>query len=323
MLNKPAVCLAVMLAAAGAVFAQTSVSLEAEIQNMEKIVNKQGGSAFERYHAIVRLARLRQLTGDIEGAAKNWQEAAAAVPNMEDDDALLSCAYCLAAMGEWDRAASALEPLLHKSSRARFLDAGIKAAKSGDTSALAAMAGNPQYQQMKSEIYFMLWKMSGTADAAKAESWRQRLIVEFPQSPEGRLAAGQTSAVVVKPSPFLLLLGGLDSLPVARTETVTRTPVHTEAAVPSPPEEKPTPPAPTQISVSQTESVKLQTGLFGQKANAEAQMAKLKKAGFSPLVEQRVTGSGEMWAVVVPAGPDTNRGIKDLKNAGFDSFPLK
>ena len=303
MMIKRVIFFAAMLAAAGAVFAQ-SVSLEAEIQNIEKVAGRQGVAPEERHNALVRLARLRQLSGDIEGAAKSWLEAAAAVPGKVDDDALLSCAYCLAAMGEWDRAAAALEPLLFKSPRARFLDAGIKAVKTGNTSALAAMADNFEYSQMKSEIYFMLWKISA------AEIWRQRLLAEFPGSPECRMVSGAASAVVIKPSPFLLFIGGLDSLPIIRTET---------AVVTSPPAGKPASPAP----VPQTESVKLQTGLFGQKANAEAQIDKLKKAGFPASLENRTGNSGEMWVVTVPAGPDTNRSIRELKSAGFDSFPLR
>ena len=75
------------------------------------------------------------------------------------------------------------------------------------------------------------------------------------------------------------------------------------------------------VSVSQTSvsSVKLQTGLFSRQANAQAQAEGLTQAGFSPSIEQR----GEMWVVTVSAGADTNRAIKELKDAGFDSFPLR
>jgi hypothetical protein len=31
----------------------------------------------------------------------------------------------------------------------------------------------------------------------------------------------------------------------------------------------------------------------------------------------------ELWAVIVPAGTDTNRTIAELRAAGFESFPLK
>jgi cell division septation protein DedD len=70
-------------------------------------------------------------------------------------------------------------------------------------------------------------------------------------------------------------------------------------------------------------SVRLQTGVFGKEANAQALVTRLVKAGFLPSVEQRIVNGNPMWAVTVPAGQDTNRTIKELRDAGFDSFPVK
>jgi hypothetical protein len=66
--------------------------------------------------------------------------------------------------------------------------------------------------------------------------------------------------------------------------------------------------------------VKLQTGVYSMEENAQAQASGLRKAGFSPSIEKR---NNEMWAVTVPSGPDQNRTIRELKAAGFDSFPLR
>jgi tetratricopeptide (TPR) repeat protein len=315
--NRRAVFLAAMIFAAAGIFAQNGISLDAEIQKIEKASGVQGISAEERHDALVRLARLRQLSGDIEGAARNWLEAAAALPGTVDDDALLSCAYCLAAMGEFDRASAALQPLLIKSSRARFLDTSIKAIKSGDISTLAMLAGNSEYSQLKNEIYFMIWKISRGLSRDGNDTWRQKLLAEFPQTPEGRLAAAEKErTVVVKTSPFWLFMGGLDSLPVTVAETAPRpAPAQKPAAAPVTPAPKqqvaPQAPAPT--------GVKLQTGIFSRQENAQAHIDKLKKAGFSPSIEKR----GDKWAVTVPAGADTNRSIKELKDKGFDSFPIR
>ena len=316
LINKRVIFLAVMTALAGVVFAQTGVSVETEIQNLEKAAVKQGVSPLERHDSLVRLARLRQLSGDIEGAAKNWLEAAAAIPGQIDDDALLACAYCLTAMGELDRARTALEPLLAKSSRARFLDTGLYTISTGNTSALAAIADNPEYSQMKSEIFFLLWRTlrANGGDAVTAEKWRQRLVAEFPQSPEGRLAAGEAQdspdSVAIKTNPFWLFLGGLDSLPVMGDETVGR-PV--TPAVSS-----------SQQNTGVSQTVRLQTGLFSRQANAQAQAASLRQAGFSSsTVEQRIVNNSEMWAVIVFSETDANAAIKALRDAGFEAFPLR
>jgi len=325
--------LLVMMAVAGSLFAQAGVSLEAEIQNIEREAGRQGIGAQERHDALVRLARLRQLSGDIEGAARNWLEAAAAIPGKVDEDALLSCAYCLAAMGEWDRAAAVLAPLLSKLPRARFLIISINAIKTGNVSGLSAIADIGEYSGMKSEIYFVLWKISS---AETAETWRRRLAAEFPQTPEGRLAAGTASAVIVKPSPFWFFLGGLDSLPLLESEQAVPRPPSPPAERPapittSPPAESPAPvtvvpPAVSQPPISQSatqtqqvQAARLQTGIYSRYDYAQVQMTRLRQAGFSPSIEQR----GEMWAVTVPSGADQPRSIRELREAGFDSFPIR
>jgi len=313
------------------VFAQTDTnavgtnavgtSLATEIQNIEIASVRQGASANERFDALVRLARLRQLSGDIEGAAKNWLEAATVIPGSVDDEALLACAYCLAAMGEWDRAAVALQPLLTKNIRARFLDIGINAIKTGDTSALAAIAGNSEYSGLRHEIFFFLWKISKGEDA---ERWRVRLTLEFPLTPEGQLALKQK---VLSPNPFWFFISGLDSLPLlARSErgsgqgavsSEQGTVSSGQGAVSS--EQR----GGTQVSSEQRGSgaqvQRLQTGVFGREVNAQSQAAALRQAGFSPSIERR----GDMWAVTVPAGSDSSRTISSLRAAGFDSFLVR
>jgi len=294
----------------------TSVSLENEIKTLEKTASAQGVSSAQRHDALVKLARLRQLSGDIEGAAKNWLEAAAAVPGQVDDDALLACAYCLAAMGEWDRARVALEPLFLKSSRARFLYTSINAISTGDVAALGEIAGNPEYTNYKNEIYFLLWRTLRDikGDVSSAEIWRQRLITEFPQTPEGRLAAGAAANVSIKPSPFWLLIsGGALTLEEKTAAVVTQSPAVVTAS-------QTAVPVLQEAAVSQT---RLQTGLFSKQANAQTQAASLRQAGFSPSIEQRIVNSGEMWAVTVPAGTNTNSTIRELREAGFESFPIK
>jgi hypothetical protein len=299
------------------VFAQTGVSLAAEIQNMERTVSRQGITPNERHEALVRLAQLRQLSGDIEGAARNWLEAAGAIPGRVDDEALLNCAYCLAAMGEWDRAATALEPLLSKSARARFLNFSVRAIKTGDTSSLAAIIDIPEYSEMKSEIIFTLWKISR---GSSADRWRQRLVAEFPQTPEGRLAAGESSTIIVRPNPFWLFANGLDSLPLLASETVGRPSQSAQtAAVTAPQVTAPQPTAAQPVA----SAARLQTGIFSRQANAQTQASSLRNAGFSPAVERRVVNNNEMWAVTVPVGSSQTQTMNALRTAGFDSFLIR
>jgi tetratricopeptide (TPR) repeat protein len=323
--NKRTVLISILCASlifAASVQAQTGVSLETEIQNIERSVNRRGAPPQERHAGLVRLAVLRQLSGDIDGAARNWLEAARAIPGETDDNALLICAYCLAAMGEWDRARTALEPLLSKLARARFLNTSITAITTKNVSTLAALADNPEYSSMKSEIYFLLWRLS-TGQAA--ERWRQRLTAEFPHSPEARLAAGGVleagQTIALRQSPFWLFMGGLDSLPLLPSEQEGR-PAPAAQAPPAPqPVPTPTPvPQPAPVNES---FVRLQTGIYSQQANAQAQANRLRQAGFVPTIEERTIGESQMWAVTVPVGADQNRTLRELQSKGFEAFPLR
>jgi len=343
----------VVLINTGLVFAQTGLSLEAEIQSIERVASRQGIPPAERHEALLRLARLRQLSGDIEGAAKNYLEAATAIPGRVDDDALLSCAYCLAAMGEWDRAITALEPLLTKMPRARFLDLSIKAIRSSDTTFLAAIVDHPNYHEIKPEILFVLWKVTRGSNSGGSNSggitsdrWRQRLVAEFPHTLEGQLAAGVSSSVVVRPSPFWLFASGLDSLPLTGSITTGR-PSQTASVAQATPVTQPSQPTQTtqpsqstqtqpaqatqttqatqstQPTQTQSSTVRLQTGIFGRQANAQAQVTNLRQAGFSPSIERRIVNNNEMWAVTVPAGANQTQTMNALRAAGFDSFLVR
>ena len=271
-----------------AAYSQTGISLNAEINNIERQIARQDITAAERHGALVSLARLRQLSGDIEGAAKNWLEAAAEADGRVDDDALLNCAYCLAAMGEWDRASIALEPLLLRYKRARFLYITINAVKTGDLNDLSSIADSPEYSDIKAEVLFILWRLSGSA------SWRQRLTSEFPASPEGRLAAGSGQSVVINPTAFWLFMSSADTLSQAGNAAVLQSPPREPAGL-------------------------LQAGIFSQQENARNLAASLRQAGFTAAIEQRQG----MWAVTVPAGHDPSRAITELRAAGFETFLIK
>jgi cell division protein FtsN len=66
----------------------------------------------------------------------------------------------------------------------------------------------------------------------------------------------------------------------------------------------------------------LQTGLFGNEANAQKQAEQLKTAGFSPHIARRSVNAAEYWAVGVSPGQNMSQTISRLKDAGFESFPV-
>ena len=334
---RPLVAAALCLAGVPALYAQSAstppgIPSGTELQSIEKILARPGVTAVERRDALIRLARLRQLSGDIEGAAKSWLDAARAEPeksgglNTPGDAALAAGAFCLAAMGEWEQASAAIGPLLASARQgpaarqARYLDACVKAWNSGDDSALRALADNPEYAELRSAIYYTLWKTAGTGTA---EIWKSRLLAEFPKSPEGRIAADGTGDTVgARPSPLWLLFPGRGSFSLSAAPAGTApSPAKDAGANPLPSPAAPAAALP-QSADDDTPIKLLQTGLFGAEINARLQAGQLKNAGFSASVIRRMINGVEYWAVTVPSGEHTNRTILELKNAGFESFPL-
>jgi cell division septation protein DedD len=277
---------------------------------------------------------------------------------------LVSGAYCLAAIGEWERAAVTLRPLLASGRQgpatlqAQLLDACLKAwsapgggaISNGDSSALTALAANPEFAALRPMIYYTLWQtLSRNSNAG--EEWKSRLLAEFPQSPEARAAnpnkqKDSPSISVVQSPLWILFPGAAGSAPAATvrptapvaTTTPSTPPPPSSAAPARPSTATPTTPAtpaapvPAQSATSTpatsapapvTSAVVLQTGVFSREANARAQIEILQKAGFAATTSRKMVNGAEHWAVVVPAGQDSNKTAADLKKAGFDSFPVK
>jgi hypothetical protein len=317
----------------------TGIALGAEIQNLEKITTS-GSSATgsQKYDALVRLARLRELSGDIEGAAASWASAASAEAGKTDAAALVQSACCLAFIGEWEKAGAALGraiPALSSGEtllRARYLEACVKAWNSSDASALVSLAENSEFAGLKPSVYYTLWKIVAGKPIASpawgtAETWKSRLIAEFPKSPEARIAAAETpgngqtpSVITAKPGPLWIFLPGRAAVTVS--DTIAAAPVPgASVAVPA------QPPAASAVTVEApstggSSAKALQTGLFSRDANAQAHSERLKSAGFSSAVSRRMVNGAEYWVVTVPPGQDVNKTIMELKNAGFESFPV-
>ena len=294
--------------------APTPAQLGAEIHELEGRLARPHITAAERHDALVRLARLRQLSGDLAGAAENWLDAAAANPS--DDAALVTGAYCLAAIGEWERALWAIHPLLTSGRQgtpliqAHYLDASLRARISGDISLLTSLAENPLFAPLHPLIYYTLWRITsenpGIAEAGSAERWESRLLAEFPQSPEARAANPANTESIVQ-GPVWMLFPGTAS-PATQPAPVAPAP-RPSSAVPAP-------------GASAAGAV-LQTGIFSREVNANSQADALRRAGFTATVTRRLVNGAEHWAVTVPAGQDSNRTAQELARAGFESFLVR
>ena len=273
-------------------FAQNAVSLSDEISRLEK--NTLDASQ-ERYGAFLNLARLYRLSGNSEAAIRTYTDALAVFPG--DYRVLLEQAQIFISIGEYERAAAAINPALKNGQdreiiiKAQYLIAMLEAAGSSALQSLTLLADDPNFINYRSGIYYALWNFSGIS------SWKDRLIAEFPRSPEAKIAGGGGGTSLAS-SPFWLLFPGRNSLALSRPAVQ--------------------PPATAQTGVL------LQTGLYSltREDLAKAQAERLLKAGFVPEITTRKVNGNDYFAVSVRAAGDMNAMIKKLKEAGFDSFPV-
>jgi hypothetical protein len=66
----------------------------------------------------------------------------------------------------------------------------------------------------------------------------------------------------------------------------------------------------------------LQAGLFSREENARTLVERLRQAGFNALSREQIRSGTAYVVVYVTPGSDINRSIRELKAAGFDSFPV-
>ena len=324
---------------------QNSVSLASEISRLEKL-GTAAPSSQERYNAFLGLVRLHQLSGNPEAAVRSCERALAAFPG--DGRFLLQQARFLISLGEYEKASAAINALLSRERepvaetpqsaassvrgslpekelliQGQYLSAQLEAFRSNNTRQLAGMVTDPDFAAYLGGIYYTLWKLTGLS------SWKTRLAAEFPQSPEAKIAnaaAGVNSA----PTPLWLLFPGRDSIVLSGVESrgVNATPAAPAASTSPTSPVSPSSPAvrPPQTAAAAepaAPSTVLQIGLFSREENARAMADRITKSGFAPQISRRQVNGNNFWAVSVPPGTDMNVTIKKLKDAGFDSFPVK
>ncbi|GHU12939.1 hypothetical protein FACS1894161_2210 [Spirochaetia bacterium] len=291
-----------------------SAPFSAEIQNIEKKLSSQL-SPEDRNRSLRELARLLELSGSRESAARAWNEAALSLP-ARDYDAFLRCAVCLAGMGEFENAAAAARTAALSQdtairSEALYVGGQIEAFRSGNTASLGVMLPDSAFAPFRPGIYYSIWKVSGET------AFRTRLLSEFPGSPEA-LALKDGKAVSAAPT-ALWLLGGL--VPVVQVAAQDQPPEPQSAPIPA------TASLPPEIAggvqqTAETIPAMLQTGLFGREENAQALAGRLYNAGFVPIITQKIVNGTQFWAVGVPSGQDHNYTILLLKDKGFEAFPV-
>ena len=179
-------CAASMLLVLGVLVplgAQTSF-LAREIEGLEALA----AAPATRHSALVRLARLYQLSGNREKALEYWNAAIVSEPNTRDDHAYLEALKILISLGEYERASIGLRNILSTNrdeeifNTALYLSAMLDAFRNGNPAVLSQLSEHSGYVQLRSTILYTLWRITGDA------SWKNKLAGAFPRSPEAQIA---------------------------------------------------------------------------------------------------------------------------------------
>ncbi|MDR3130171.1 MAG: hypothetical protein LBU18_01345 [Treponema sp.] len=304
-----AIAAALILACLGLpLYAQENGSalLSAEMESIQKALQSPELSAASRRDAFTRMARFLTLTGNLEGAADAWFKAAA-LPEGWDAMCLLQGARCLAALGQFDAAEDHVRNILLAGNvqgaqlEARYLGAQIHALKTGNGAILASLLMNGEYTERRPSMLYTLWRITGD------KTYKIRLETEYPASPEARILLEDSVGQVLGASAAMWLL-----LP-GREGIVLGEPIMADGSLRE---------AITAPASSTAESPILQTGLFRSEENTRVLAERLKKAGFIPLINRRMVSGTEYWTVGVSPGKNIQDTILQLKNAGFESFPV-
>jgi len=292
-----------------------SASLASEIAALEKKASNTKLSPAERKQSLEKWARLLELSGNAGEAAEVWGKAALAGSGSIDLWAMLQGARCLAAIGEFDRAAAALKPVMGASGtllvQARLLDAWIDAFKTGTITALNALLSNPDFAGCKPGIYYTIWRITG--DPTVKTAMASRLLAEFPQSPETRIIRDDPTVSAVPAALWLLSVFN-------QADLIASQPTPTEQGQPVTGQSQPE--AGQSAAENSGGPVLLQTGLFSREDNARLLGERLRKAGFNPVVSPKTVNGEIYWVVGVTPGPDPNRTMLLLRDSGFESFPV-
>jgi len=305
--------------------------LASEIRELEGRLETPGLSPGERRGALVRLAWLFRLSGNIEAAAGAWTAGAYADPAGRDDQALLEGALCYITLGEFEKADANIRPALISSQdpaivkRARYIGAQIELFRTGQSQALYSLLESPDFLDYRPPIYYTFWRIYGD------RLYRDRLLEEFPASPEAAILRGEDAAggrAVVSAVPYALwfFFPGREQVTLSAAVPGPAAAVPAPVVVPGPVTAQPAQPGPvTPAPVQAPASVgprTIQTGLFSRESNARNMAERLRTAGFVPEVSTRTVNGASYWAVSVPPGDDPGNTTMRLKDAGFEAFPV-
>lgn len=264
----------------------------------------------EKAYAYRALARLRELAGQYSAASTAWKNAAFAVPGFRDDYSLLSSAINLLLAGELKRASADIQTVLitgqdaEMVSKAKYLSVAIAIIERNPASKSLAEAflSEASTAQWHPALLFLL-QHSYPEEAL----WRERLLADFPKSPEAQSLSTTASSLAISANAFWLLGPGF-----SREQLLLGAPIPSSSVAQSP--------TPNERTQGAEESILLQVGYFRSMQNAQNLKTRLEAKGFEVRILEQKSGASSSYTVLVPGGEDFQSTVLRLKDAGFEAF---
>lgn len=343
MFKKTAVLLLAFLSASSAFSATSAKELvnEAEkkasvtesIQYLQKQIPSLSQNA-EKRSALAFLASVQEQAGLFSDAEKNYAQAAAigsadapGMPKKSAEQLVLDAVRCALCLGDSQKADSYLNSAVRNSKSEKIIatvklyeqwSALCRASSVSDLDeSIALLTAYASIESMKSvrpSILLTLWHVAGE------EKWAAQLKKSYPKSAEAAIVKGETQQL---PTPFWFFVPRKGS-------TVPEVADEKAVAVisASSPEKSTAKPAPSKNAPAAEKSeaaekpLKQQLGLFRDEANAKRLVEQVQKKGFKAAITTEKRASGTTYYLVVVDENASGTMGTELRNAGFECYPL-
>ncbi len=334
-INKASILFCTLtLAVTAPLFAQTSaVALMKEAEKKESVgqsidyLKKQIPTlkGAEKRSALAFLASVQEQAGLFTDAEKTFVEAAAigggdaeGMPKKSNEDLVVDAVRCALSCGNYSSADSYLNSAVRNSKNENIIATVklyeqwsnlCKAESQKDIEEpLALLTAYAKLDSMKSvrpSILLTLWHLGGE------DKWASELKKSYPKSPEAAIVKGESQQL---PSPFWFFVPRKGSVvPEVAGQTI---------AVESPAAPKSSETKTESSKEASEKPLKQQLGLFRDQANAKALVEKVTEKGFKAYITTEKRASGTTYYLVVVDENKNGTMGNELRNAGFECYPL-
>lgn len=315
-------------------------SLDQSIAYLKKTVPALTAASDKR-SGYIFLGSVQEQTGNYSEAIKSYVQAAsiaagdaAGMPKKSSEQLVIDAVRCALSSGDWATAQNYLNSAVRNSTDVTIVSyvklyeqwsVLCRAQKIADTTeAVAMLKTYATLDSMKSvhpQLLLTLWHITGES------SYSEMLKKNFAKSPEAAIVKGEIQTL---PAPFWYFVprSSTTSPEVEKAETQVSASATTvavasgnEGKAQSEKKEKKQENKESESTESE-KAVKQQLGLFRDKVNADALVAKLKEKGFTAKITSEVRPSGTTYYIVVVDENKTQTMGKELRTAGFDCYPV-